>query len=60
MASGKRTTERKRAGRARQDEEGRESASTEHAYPGGGSTTGSDHPRQDADQRRGAGRKSST
>ena len=26
-------------------------------YPGGGSTTGSDHPRQDADQHKGAGRK---
>ena len=25
-------------------------------YPGGGSTTGSDHPRQDADQKAGAGR----
>ena len=25
-------------------------------YPGGGSTTGSDHPAQDADQDKGAGR----
>jgi hypothetical protein len=51
MATGKRTTGREDA-TARPEGAGPDTS----RYPGGGSTTGTDHPVQDEDQKTGAGR----